>query len=69
MFVKFNTLKAPLKDKVALRQAINYAIDKQGIIKSVPADTAKPSQCQVLTPEYFGYNADLKPYPTIRRKP
>ena len=63
VFVKFNTLKPPLKDNVALRQAINYAIDKQGIIKSVLADTAKPSQCQVLTPDYFGYNADLKPYP------
>lgn len=63
MFVKFNTMKPPLKDNVKLRQAINYAIDKQAIIKSVLADTAKPSQCQVLTPDYFGYNADLKAYP------
>ena len=63
MFVKFNTMKPPLKDNPRLRQAINYAIDKQAIIKSVLSDTAKPSQCQVLTPEYFGYNADLKAYP------
>lgn len=62
MFVKFNNLKAPLKDNALLRQAINHAIDKDSIIKSVLAGTAKPSQCQVLTPDYFGFNAELKPY-------
>jgi len=61
--VKFNTLKAPFANQ-QLRQALNYAVDKQGLIEAFfPGLDVQPSQGQVLTPEYFGYNSALKPYP------
>jgi peptide/nickel transport system substrate-binding protein len=51
----------PLKD-VRVRQAINYGVDKEGIIKSVlegnGAAVGGP-----LTPVMFGYDAQVKPYP------
>ena len=63
VFIKFNTQKAPLKDNKKFRQALNYAIDKESISKSLFNGKADISNCQVLTPNYFGYNPDLKPYP------
>lgn len=63
MFVKINTLKAPFKDNLKLRQALNYAIDKKAIIDVIFNGHGTESNCQVLTPLYFGYNEDLKPYP------
>lgn len=61
--VKLNTLKAPF-DNQQVRQALNYAVDKQGLIDALLSGLdVKPSQGQVLTPQYFGYNPDLQPYP------
>jgi peptide/nickel transport system substrate-binding protein len=59
---KFNHQKAPI-DNIKLRQAINYAIDKEGIAKAVYDGNTSAANCQLLTPAYFGYNSDLKPYP------
>lgn len=61
VMIKFNTEKAPLDNK-AVRQALNYAVDKQGISQALFNGQAPVSQCQVLTPSYFGYNPDLPPY-------
>jgi peptide/nickel transport system substrate-binding protein len=61
-FIKFNTLKPPFDNKT-FRQALNYAVDKQGIVDAIFGGQAKVSTCQILTPDYFGYNPDLKPYP------
>lgn len=62
VMIKFNTDKPPL-DNVQVRQALNYAIDKEGISRALFAGQAPVSQCQLLTPAYFGYNPQLKAYP------
>jgi peptide/nickel transport system substrate-binding protein len=60
--VKLNTLKKPLDD-VRVRQALNYAVDKDALIRNLLGNLTAKSNCQVLTSAYFGYNPDLKPYP------
>ncbi len=62
VFIKFNTEVKPLDNRL-FRQALNYAVDKQGIADALFAGTATPSTCQLLTPDYFGYNPALQPYP------
>jgi peptide/nickel transport system substrate-binding protein len=63
VFLKFNNLVAPLKDNLKFRQALNYAIDKEGIRDAIMAGLPSLSNCQVLSPDYVGYNPGLKPYP------
>lgn len=52
---------SPWRDK-RLRQAANYAIDKELIIKNVYGGLGAPAS-QHAPPIAFGYNKDLKPYP------
>lgn len=61
-FLKLNLSKPPIDNKL-FRQALNYAVDKKGISDALFAGKAALSNCQVLTPDYFGYNPDLKPIP------
>ena len=62
VFIKFNTLKPPLDNK-EVRQALNYAVDKDAIVKSIFGGQARVSPGQVLDPSYFGFNPALKAYP------
>lgn len=62
VMIKFNTSVPPL-DNVAVRQALNYAIDKDGITQALFNGVAQPARCQVLSPNYFGFNPDLEAYP------
>lgn len=62
MVVKFNNLVAPFADNVELRRALNHAVDRQGIIDAIYDGHGTVSQCQMLSPMYFGFNPDLKPY-------
>jgi peptide/nickel transport system substrate-binding protein len=48
---------------VRLRQAINYAVDKQGIADAIYGGFAVPADGQVLTEGHFGYNPDVEAYP------
>jgi peptide/nickel transport system substrate-binding protein len=58
-YVVINNLKKPLDDP-RVRQALNYAVDKAGIVKSVFAGTgAALSQAPTLTPGVFGF-ADMR---------
>lgn len=52
---------APLKD-TRVRQALNYGVDKDGIIKDILLGFAQPLPTMV-GPMYRGYNSRLKPYP------
>ena len=61
-FLKLNLMKPPLDNK-AFRQALNYAVDKKGISDALFSGKAELSSCQLMSPHYFGYNPDLKPYP------
>jgi peptide/nickel transport system substrate-binding protein len=45
-----------------VRKALNLAIDKNAIAKSLFAGYAAVSKCQPLSPSSFGYNTSLKPY-------
>jgi peptide/nickel transport system substrate-binding protein len=58
---KLVALNTPFSD-VRVRQALNYAVDKEGIAKGVLAGFAKAAG-QGATPAAFGYNPAVKPYP------
>lgn len=62
MVLKINTLKAPLEKQAAIRQALNYAVDKAAIAEAIYAGASTVSACQLLSPQYFGFNSDLKAY-------
>jgi len=53
--------KTPLADQ-RVRQALNYAVDKQSIVDNVLAGLAKPAS-QGATPAAFGYAKGVTPYP------
>jgi peptide/nickel transport system substrate-binding protein len=46
-----------------IRQALNYAVDKEALANDLFSGYASVAQCQPLTPSHFGFNANLKPYP------
>ena len=52
----------PLRDK-RVRQALNYAVDKETMLKQINKGFGRLSDCQLLGPDGFGYNPKLKPYP------
>ena len=58
-FVGLNTSKPPLDDK-RVRQALNYAVDKQAIIHGVLHDSVTLAD-SVVAPGVFGYT-ELTPY-------
>ena len=66
-FVKFNTLVTPVDD-VRVRQALNYAVDKQAIIDSILLGTTTQSQGQILTDYFLGFDESLEPYPFDQEK-
>ena len=52
----------PIHDK-RVRQALNYAVDKQSIVDNLFFGQAKVLQGQTLFEGQFGFNPNLKPYP------
>ncbi|HLT18814.1 MAG TPA: ABC transporter substrate-binding protein [Thermomicrobiales bacterium] len=60
IFCVLNTLKAPFDD-VRVRQAANYAVDKDLIVEGILDGYATPTS-QPFGPEVFGYNPDLENY-------
>lgn len=59
--IVLDTLKeGPLKDK-RIRQAINYGVDKEGLIKNILEGHGFPLGGP-LTPVMFGYDPGVKPY-------
>ena len=59
---RFKNYEGVLKDP-RIRQALNYAVDKEALANDLFSGYASVAQCQPLTPSHFGFNADLKPYP------
>jgi len=61
--------EGPLRDR-KVRQALQYAIDTNALIRSLLKGRARRLEGQPLTPEYFGYQHDLKatPYDPERAK-
>jgi peptide/nickel transport system substrate-binding protein len=56
-----STIDGPTSD-VKLRQAMNYAIDKQALADSLYGGGAAVDQCQILSSTVFGFNPALGPY-------
>lgn len=54
--------KSPLHDK-RVRQALNYAIDKQAIIDSLLRGEARPLKGQLLREGQIGFDPSIKDYP------
>jgi peptide/nickel transport system substrate-binding protein len=59
-FIGINCSKKPF-DNVKVRQALNHAIDKEGIIKSILGGTATPATAPI-GPAIRGVNKTLPPY-------
>jgi peptide/nickel transport system substrate-binding protein len=62
MILLYNGEDSVLAD-VRLRQAINYAVDKEGIAEAIYGGFAVPADGQILTPSHFGYNPNVQAYP------
>lgn len=66
-WVAMNTQKKPF-DNLKVRQALNYAIDKEAIIKSVLSSYAQPCDSP-LAPGVWGYNKTMTyPYDPAKAK-
>jgi peptide/nickel transport system substrate-binding protein len=50
-------------DDPRVRQALNYAIDKEAIAKSLYGGYARPLKCSTVPPQAFGHNPNLEAYP------
>jgi len=48
---------------VRVRQALNYAVDKEALAEALYGGYADVMQGQLLAPSYFGFNPDVKGYP------
>jgi peptide/nickel transport system substrate-binding protein len=59
--IELNTSKPPFND-VRVRQAMNYAINWQSILKNIYRGSGTRLATSFL-PSGFGFNPDLKPYP------
>ncbi|MBI2304961.1 MAG: hypothetical protein HYU86_09500 [Chloroflexi bacterium] len=58
--------KSPLQDK-RVRQALNYAVDMDTIIKKIMKGNPE-RQASAVGSSYFGFDKDLKPYPYDPKK-
>jgi peptide/nickel transport system substrate-binding protein len=54
--------KGPLQN-AKVRQALRYAVDREAILRDLLKGQGRILNEQVLTPEAFGYNAELRPLP------
>lgn len=63
MYVILDTTKPTPLASPKVRVALNYAIDKEAIIKHILGGNGVKLEGQLLTPEYFGFNPSLKAYP------
>ena len=57
----------PTKD-VRVRQALNYAVDKDALAEGLFEGFAKVAQGQLLSPSFFGFNKNVGPYPYDPKK-
>lgn len=59
---RLKNYEGPLEDP-RVRQAMNYAVDKNSIAEDLYGGFATVASCQALTPGHFGYHPSLEPYP------
>lgn len=61
-FISLDAMSGPTKD-VRVRQALNYAVDKESLASELFGGFAQVDTCQILSPSWLGYNESLEPYP------
>ena len=61
-FLILNTKEGPLKDK-RVRQAVNYAIDKQAIADNILQGTAEPAKGPIAPAFQWAYDPTIQGYP------
>jgi len=61
-WIRINIDNPPLDD-VRVRQALNYAVDKEALAEALYGGYAGVAQGQILTSGHFGYNPDVTAYP------
>jgi len=60
-FLRFNTIRGIMQNKL-IRQAVNYAIDKEAIVQALFLGSAVPARGQLGKEAYFGFNKNLDAY-------
>jgi peptide/nickel transport system substrate-binding protein len=60
-FLRFNTIRGIMQNKL-IRQAVNYAIDKEAIVQALFLGSAIPARGQLAKEAYFGFNKNLDAY-------
>lgn len=61
-WLRFNTIRGIMQNKL-IRQAVNYAIDKEAIVQALFLGSAVPARGQLSKEAYFGFNKSLNAYP------
>jgi peptide/nickel transport system substrate-binding protein len=61
--LKLNNVRTGPVQDAKVRQAINYAIDKDLLIEQIMGGFGRPVGGQYVADYVFGHNPDLKPYP------
>jgi len=59
--LRFNTIRGIMQNKL-IRQAVNYAIDKEAIVQALFLGSAIPARGQLAKEAYFGFNKNLDAY-------
>jgi peptide/nickel transport system substrate-binding protein len=62
LFIAFNTQKPGLQDNVYFRQALNYAVNVDAIVKTVLGGHAFPLRNGPLPPGFVGYDPKIPSY-------
>ena len=62
LFIAFNTQKPGPQDNVYFRQALNYAVDVDGIVKTVLRGHGYPLRNGPLPPGFVGYDSKIPSY-------
>jgi peptide/nickel transport system substrate-binding protein len=50
-------------ESLEVRQAMNYAVDKEALAEELYGGFAEVDQCQILSPTYAGFNEEIDAYP------
>lgn len=61
-FALISSISGPTKDK-RVRQALNYAVDKDALAKGLFEGFAAPARGQMIGDQSFGFNKSLQPWP------
>ena len=63
LIIEFNTIEGGPLANPQVRQALNYAVDKETISKSLLVGKLRPLQGQLITAGALGFNPDVKEFP------